>query len=250
MAFTNTKNTKKVRIVLNNVTLSFANIFEPKGFNGGTPRYSGNFLISKEDTETVNKVKEAIKNVIIAEWKEDKPKFKDNQYCIRDGDKESWEGYEGNYYISAGNQEKFPPVIRDLDGSNLREKSEDNTPGDKPQSGDTVNVVLDIWAQNNDFGKRINATLIGVQYVKSGKRFTPKTMEDDLFAETTVKAPVKTTGKLETGGAELKEVKTEEVSEDNPFGEPEPQSKLAFGKKAIEDKKEAIIDEIDEIFKK
>ena len=71
-------------------------------------------------------------------------------------------------------------------------------------------------------------------------------MDDDLFAETTIKAPVK----KEPVKEELKEVKTEEVSEDNPFGEPEPESKLAFGKKAIEDKKEAIIDEIDEIFKK
>ena len=227
--------TKKLRITLKNVTLSFANIFTPKAFNGGAPRYSGSFLINKEDTENVNKVKSAIKDVIIAEWKEDRPKFKDNQYCLRDGDNESWDGYQGCYFVSAGNQEKFPPVIKDLDGTNLRQAGIDYNVGDKPQSGDTVNVVLDIWAQNNNYGKRINATLIGIQFVKAGKRFTPKSMDDDLFSDTIV--------------AKNEEVRKEEDTE-NPFEEVKAEKpKLAFGiKKPSPETLEKKSDEIDDLF--
>ena len=69
----------KIRVQLNNVRLSFANIFEPKGFNGSEPRYSASFLISKQDNENLTKVREALKNVAKLEWGNDAPKFKENQ---------------------------------------------------------------------------------------------------------------------------------------------------------------------------
>ena len=34
-----------------------------------------------------------------------------------------------------------------------------------------VNVVITLWAQNNKFGKRINANLLAVQFVKDGNPF-------------------------------------------------------------------------------
>jgi len=34
-----------------------------------------------------------------------------------------------------------------------------------------VNALLDVWAQDNAFGKRINATLKGVQFVRDGDAF-------------------------------------------------------------------------------
>lgn len=177
----------KIRVVLTNVRLSFANIFEPKGFNGGDPRYSASFLVSKQDEDNLLKVKEAIKNVIKAEWGNEAPKLKDTQICLRDGDNESWDGYADHFFISSGN--KLKVAVRDLDGTDLTQHSEDNNPGDKPQSGDYVNAIVEIWAQNNNFGKRINANLVGVQYVKKGERFG-KGSEDDLFAETTIKPKV------------------------------------------------------------
>lgn len=172
------KNINKIRIKIKNCRLSFANIFEPKSFNGGQPRYSANLLISKEDAQTILEVRDAIKKVIALEWTKDTPKFKDNQLCLRDGDQESWGGYEGNFFISSGNRLK--PKVVDLDGTDLTEHSEDNSPGDKPQPGDYVNAVIEVWAQNNDFGKRINANLVGIQYVKQGERFG-KASDDDLF---------------------------------------------------------------------
>jgi len=48
-------NIQKTRIQLNNVRLSFANIFEAKSFNGGEARYSASFLISRSINFTTSR---------------------------------------------------------------------------------------------------------------------------------------------------------------------------------------------------
>lgn len=238
----------KIRVVLTNVRLSFANIFEPKGFNGGDPRYSASFLIGKQDNENLTKVRDAIKNVAKMEWGTEVPKFKENQLCLRDGDGETWDGYADHFFISSGN--KLKVAVRDLDGTDLTQKSEDNTPCDKPLSGDYVNAIVEIWAQNNSFGKRLNANLVGVQYVKKGERFG-KGSDDDLFADTTVKVEKKEDDNHFNEPKVKQEVKKVET-----VVKPTPAftSKLAFGSRqappkiveATEEEKEN--DEIDKLF--
>jgi hypothetical protein len=44
-----------------NTRWSYANVWEPKSINGGTPKYSVSLIIPKSDTKTVEKVKAAIK---------------------------------------------------------------------------------------------------------------------------------------------------------------------------------------------
>ena len=39
---------------------SYANVWEPKSINGGTPKYSVSLIIPKSDTVTINKIKAAI----------------------------------------------------------------------------------------------------------------------------------------------------------------------------------------------
>jgi hypothetical protein len=41
----------------------------------------------------------------------------------------------------------------------------------KPYSGCYVNVSIDVWAQDNKYGKRINAQLKGIQFVRDGDAF-------------------------------------------------------------------------------
>lgn len=43
-----------------NTRWSYANVWDPKSINGGTPKYSVSLIISKNDTSTVNKIKSAI----------------------------------------------------------------------------------------------------------------------------------------------------------------------------------------------
>lgn len=77
-----------------NTRWSYANVWEPKSINGGTPKYSVSLIIPKSDTVTVAKVKAAIE----AAYKECEAKLKGNSKSVpplsaiktplRDGDAE------------------------------------------------------------------------------------------------------------------------------------------------------------------
>lgn len=71
-------------------------------------------------------------------------------------------GYAGNLYLNAGNAVR--PLILDQNKNPLV------VADGKPYSGCYVNVFLEIWAQDNQHGKRINASLLGVQFVRDGER--------------------------------------------------------------------------------
>ena len=55
-------------------------------------------------------------------------------------------------------------------------------------SGYYVDAILDIWAQENSYGKRINAQLKGVQFRRKGDVFSGggAPAEDDDFDEISV----------------------------------------------------------------
>ena len=73
---------------------SYANVWEPKAINGGTPKYSVSLIIPKSDTKTIAKIKAAIE----AAYKEGEAKLKGNGKSVpalsvlktplRDGDAE------------------------------------------------------------------------------------------------------------------------------------------------------------------
>ena len=77
-----------------NTRWSYANVWQPKSINGGTPKYSVSLIIPKTDTDTVNKVKAAIQTA----YNEGESKLKGNGKSIpslsviktplRDGDLE------------------------------------------------------------------------------------------------------------------------------------------------------------------
>ena len=112
----------------------------------------------------IAKIKAASEDVKAAKWGDNPPKFKPERVCLRDGDLEDWDGYEGNYYVSTSNKDKPTVVGKDRDSVE---------PGDKqwPYSGCRVNMLVRIWAQDNDYGKRQNASLEIVQFFKDGEPF-------------------------------------------------------------------------------
>lgn len=81
--------------------------------------------------------------------------------CLHEGDeKPDYEGFPGNWFISASN--KVRPRIVDRNNAPLEEAD------GRPYAGCYVNMIVDIWAQDNSYGKRINATLMGVQFLRDG----------------------------------------------------------------------------------
>lgn len=184
-------------VKLKNVRLSFAALFEPnvQKNDDGTERktWKSNFLISKDGDDddakdNLRKIKRASMAVKEKKYGSDEkkwPKFKADRICLRDGDEEDWDGYEGNWYLSANSPIDRPPrVITNRKGSDNRWiKAE---PGERncPYSGCYVNAIVRIWVQDNEHGKRINASLEAVQFLRDGDPFGAAPIDvDDAFDE-------------------------------------------------------------------
>ena len=77
--------------------------------------------------------------------------------------KTDYEGFAGNVYVSASN--KSAPLIIDSDTTELTAQH------GRPYAGCYVNASIDIYAQDNQYGKRINAMLRAVQFAGHGEAF-------------------------------------------------------------------------------
>jgi hypothetical protein len=83
---------------------------------------------------------------------------------IHDGDKKAqYAGFEGNKYVSMRSEKR--PNVYDNDGSQLTEAD------GRVYSGCYAHVVLEVWAQDNSYGKRINAQVTGVAFSRDGDSF-------------------------------------------------------------------------------
>ena len=159
-----------MKIKLNNVRLSFPQLFEATTVNGeGKPAFSAAFLINPKDPQ-VAAINAAIDAVAKEKWGAKaeanlKAMRAADKVCLHSGDlKSNYDGFEGNLYISARNSMR--PLVIDVNKSPLTEQD------GKPYAGCFVNASLELWAQDNNYGKRVNATLMGVQFYKDGESFT------------------------------------------------------------------------------
>lgn len=158
-----------MKVKLFNVRLAFPALFESKAVNGeGDPRFSAAFIFPPNHP-AVAEIERAIEAVARDKWgaKADsvlKTLRSTLKICLHDGDeKAEYEGYPGNKFVSASN--KARPRIVDRDNTILVQAD------GRPYAGCYVNAVIDIWAQDNKFGKRINASLGGVQFYQDGDAF-------------------------------------------------------------------------------
>ena len=75
MSITANRTTNPMKVITGPDTRwSYANVWEPKSINGGTPKYSVSLIIPKSDTVTVAKIKAAIE----AAYQEGQSKLKGN----------------------------------------------------------------------------------------------------------------------------------------------------------------------------
>jgi hypothetical protein len=159
-----------MKIKLNNVRLSFAQLFEAKTVNGeGKPAFSASFLIEPKDPQ-VAAINAAIEAVAKDKWGAKaeanlKAMRTADKTCLHSGDlKANYDGFEGMLFISARNP--LRPLVIDVDKTPLLAEH------GKPYSGCYVNASVELWAQDNNYGKRVNATLMGVQFYKDGESFS------------------------------------------------------------------------------
>jgi hypothetical protein len=165
-------------IMLKNVRLAFPALFEPKTVNGeGEPAYSAGLIFPKNHPQ-LKEIKAAIAQVAKDKWGDKaaatlKTLEASDKTCLHDGDtKAQYAGYEGNLFISARSSAEKRPLVLDRDKSPLVAAD------GRPYAGCYVNASLEIWAQSNNYGKRVNAQLRAVQFFKDGDSFGGGTPAD------------------------------------------------------------------------
>lgn len=167
------------RIKLNNVRLSYVNVFEARAMNEGQePKYSTQIIIPKDHPQ----IKE-LKKAVIDVARDKFPKLvKDNKIPakiktpLRDGDEEKDdepEVYGGMYFFNASNKKR--PTVVDRDTTPLTE--DDNV----IYSGCYANVYVDIYGFDTAGNKGVAAALGGVQFKKDGEALGGKGVTADDF---------------------------------------------------------------------
>lgn len=158
-----------MKVTLKDVRGAFLNVFEPdQKYN----RYGGSFPIMPGSAnakacaaavEAVAKAKWGAKATgILAELKK-KGDLGYQESPKANSEGEVYDGFEGMFTVNASN--KVRPLALD------RDKSQLSAADGRPYSGCYVNVSLEFWAQDNGFGKKINASLKGIQFVRDGDAF-------------------------------------------------------------------------------
>ena len=180
---TNTVNKNSVnpaKIVTGVCRLSYANIWQAKSINGGSPKFSTSVLIPKSDTKTIAKVKAAIQ----AAYEEGEGKLKGNSKSVpslaslktplRDGDTErpDDEAYAGHWFLNA-NSNTAPGVV-DASREPIYDTSE-------IYSGVYARVSLSFYAFNSNGNRGIACGLQNIQKVRDGESLGGKAKAEDDF---------------------------------------------------------------------
>jgi hypothetical protein len=173
------------KLKLNNVRLSFADLFTPVSKFDGDPKFSACFIIDPQSDD--GKANLAAFKKIVRQLEAEKfggDELPTDKLPIQNGDDKDYGGWAGNVIISAANKKR--PVIV---GRQRQVVAEGDI--DTPFAGCYVNAVLDVWAMSNQYGKRIIASLEAVQFAADGEPFTASSVNvesdfDDIGGDDSV----------------------------------------------------------------
>ena len=170
------------KIDLDVVRLSFPHLFRPKAFQvGQDPKYQATFLMDPSDkahAKAIKTIKKEAKRIAIEAFG-DVPKGLKKCFGLAENDetKSQYDGYEGMFYVATSNTDR--PVL----AGKKRDRLDEVDGPTLLYAGAYVNTVITLWVQDHpQGGKRINANLRIVQFVKNGEPFgrAPASSEEEL----------------------------------------------------------------------
>ena len=160
---------------------SYANVWEARAINGGTPKFSVSLIIPKSDTVTVDKIKAAIE----AAYKEGESKLKGNSKSVqplsaiktplRDGDTERPDdpAYKDSYFLNANSS--TAPGIVDADCEPILQRSE-------VYSGVYGRASINFYAFNTNGNRGIAVGLNNLQKIRDSEPLGGKASAESDFA--------------------------------------------------------------------
>ena len=159
-----------MKIMIENARLAFPNLWQPRAATDGGKAKYGASLILDTSNPVIAKLELAFAQIAKEKWGDKaavilKGLKAQDRLCLHDGaTKSQYSGFEGNVFVSANSDVR--PSIFDRNRVPLQESD------GKPYSGCYVNASIELWAQDHQkHGKRINAQLRGVQFLRDGDAF-------------------------------------------------------------------------------
>lgn len=159
-----------MRILLRDVRLAFPNLWKAAApASGGEEAFSASFLLPPDHPQLAE-LKKGLRELAKSKWgpKGDavlKALESSDKTCLHNGDSKSdYDGFDGMLYVSA--RSKVRPSTWD------GQRNETTQADGLIYSGCYVNASLELWAQDNSYGKRVNAQLRGVQFLRKGDAFS------------------------------------------------------------------------------
>lgn len=162
------------RVMLKNVMLAFPALAEPQSLGEGEPAYGAKFPITP-NSEQQKLIEDAIAAEAKEAWKDKATSVlsmleDDGKVCFtkkvykskKTG--EPYSGFEGKHYLSTRNAKTQPTVFNQY-GEELSSKGDIER---QAFSGALVNASIEVWAQDNKWGRRINCSLRGVMLTGEG----------------------------------------------------------------------------------
>lgn len=169
-------------ITLRNCRASFLTLGEPERYQNNPanePRWSATALLPYKDPQ-IKQLDDLIQRVGAAKFEKKWAKAweainSDRKMSFKvDGKFKDYAGYEGQWAMTAHRKQKEgPPIVIDSDRSPIYQVNRDLYPGKagRVYSGCFVDIQMEIWAQMNNHGNAIRATLMIIQRRKDGDAF-------------------------------------------------------------------------------
>lgn len=151
-------------ILLKGVRLSYPHVLKPRRQTNDDGKEVIRWdLVALLPKSTHSQAKDLVKSEIDRLCNDKRAKLGNDRKFLRNGDDANKPGYEGHYTIAAGETNK--PSVRDRDRRPMKDDEDDRFYG-----GCWANVLIRPWFQDNKYGKRVNAGLVAVQFLRDGDR--------------------------------------------------------------------------------
>ncbi len=189
------------QIWIKRARLSFPALVTPKASApGADPKYSADLIIEPDAVEW-GELSQLIQTIATEKWADQATTIlgminnDKRQRCYGQGseklkasDGTIYAGYEGKMYLGGNN--KSQPQLMGTDGQPLPPTANVN---ELFNGGNYVSAILNIWPQDNQFGKAIRGNLVAVQFLEKGESFGVTPIDASSIFEQVAGSPAAST---------------------------------------------------------
>ena len=157
------------RLIIPEARLAFFDGFEAKSVDGGEAKFGATLIIAPS-SPAVALVRAEEEKLAKLAWGDKASAILEmiragNNQALKPGAlKAKFDGFQGNLFIAA--HHKVRPMIVDRNGAPLTEKD------GRIYGGCYALAHISLWTQDNQYGQKINANLLGLQFLRDGDAFS------------------------------------------------------------------------------